>query len=228
MYEEFQQNNFVIACDLIPKTLIEEMYDVYMTAYNAGDIIEGESPPMYGTAIEFADTEKHNSPAFKKVQSLLVNWLQESMGMRTIPTYSMGRIYTKETTGMFKHRDRVPCEVSVTLPIAYDSAPWAIYVKDPAGNEHPVNLHVGDVLFYYGCRAEHHRRKDSLNSLHIQHYFHFVDLDSELGSFYNYFRTDSNHIWPGHLDQMIEKNDLPILSEEDKIRYSKLIGEDNV
>jgi hypothetical protein len=226
MYEEFQKNNFVIVCNLIPKALIKEMYDTYMTAYNAGEIIEGESPPMFGTAIEL--NMKKGNPVFKKVESLLSNWLQENMGMRTIPTYSMGRIYTKETTGMLKHRDRVPCEVSVTLPIAYDNFPWAIYVKDPAGKEHPANLHVGDVLFYYGCRADHHRRKDSLNTFHIQHYFHFVDLDSEIGSFYNYFRTDRSNVWPGHLDLMMQKNDLPILSDEDKIRYSKLIGEDNV
>ena len=77
MYEDFQQNNFVVVCNLIPKQLIEEMYDVYMTSYNAGEIIEGESPPMFGTAIEFADTKKNDSPAFKKVQSLLINWLQE-------------------------------------------------------------------------------------------------------------------------------------------------------
>tara|TARA_R110002167_G_scaffold39015_3_gene120815 strand:+ start:2541 stop:3263 length:723 start_codon:yes stop_codon:yes gene_type:complete len=236
-YRQLKGMNYFVVCDLIPKELINEMYAIYMDHYNRGDYDEGLSPPMLGTAIELKgrtfmepreDKSEQAVGPFKKTEALLSNWLQENMGMRTAPTYNMGRIYNKGTIGMFKHVDRLPCEVSVTLPIAYDQAPWDITVEDSTGTDVPVSLHVGDVLFYSGCVANHHRKNDSLNKFHIQHYFHFMDLDSEAGSFWNYFRSDTPHQWPGALDAIMEDNGLPLMSEEDKIRYSKLIGEYNV
>jgi hypothetical protein len=229
LYEQFEKDDFLIQCGLIPKQLIKDIYDVYMDCIDKGETREGDSPPMFGTAIELTDEKIFSTTPFKKVESLLRNWLQENMQIRAIPTYNMGRVYTKDTTGMLKHKDRVPCEISVTLPIAYDNAPWQIYIEDREGIDRAVKLHVGDVAFYHGCRANHHRRNNSLNKFHIQHYFHFVDLDSELGSFYNYFRQgNDSKLWKGTLERIIKNNDLPILSDEDKIRYSKLIGEDNV
>tara|TARA_R110001592_G_scaffold122350_2_gene328997 strand:- start:2700 stop:3395 length:696 start_codon:yes stop_codon:yes gene_type:complete len=225
IYKQYQDKWMYTACDIMPKELIDGMYNAYMEQYNKGRGILGKSPPMLGKAIEFRGKHMDETTAFKKAEAFLTNWLQENMGMRTVPTYNMGRIYTEETTGMFAHQDRVPCEVSVTLPIAYDNTPWAINVEDSSGTINNCLLHVGDVLFYYGCKARHHRGNNSLNKFHIQHYFHYADLDSELGSFYNYWRQDGD-LWPETLDKMISRGSLPLMSEEDKIRYSKQIGEE--
>tara|TARA_R110002126_G_scaffold4909_30_gene25418 strand:- start:4978 stop:5682 length:705 start_codon:yes stop_codon:yes gene_type:complete len=230
-FKIFKDSGYLIVHNLISKDLIDGMYKLYMSDYQDPEkFIYDDDAPMIGPSWVSRRPSYFNATPFTNTQNFFINWFQENMLMRTAPTYNMGRVYTDETKSMFKHTDRTPCEISITMPIAYDTAPWNISIENKDGTNSAVELRVGDVLFYYGCDMPHFRKEDSLNKFHIQHYFHFVDLDSELGSFYNYFRSrrTGGDTWPSNLNDLKQNEQLPIMNMEDKIAYQKLIGEKNV
>ena len=229
---KFQKNGWVILCDIVPKSIIDEMFNAYTSKMEEEGLVLREALPMQGNAWEPEGLEWFLSePAFKKASNFFLNTFQKTFNLRTMPTYNMGRVYTQETVGMVKHTDRVPCEVSITMPIAYDFESWRIQLKSKTGEEISAKLAVGDILIYAGCDCPHWRNNDNYNQKQIQHYFHYVNLDSELGSFYRYFgknADDGMGYWHGDLNKMKQVNDLPIVNEEVKIRYLESIGELNV
>lgn len=223
------KDGFAILCDVVPKDIIYDLYNAYES--NKTFTLR-EAAPMKGKAYEPSSLDWFlTEPAFKRASNFFLNFFQKKYNLRTMPTYNMGRIYTNETTGMIRHTDRVPCEISISMPVAYDLEPWRLHVKGKNGQEVGASLMVGDVLVYMGCDCEHWREDDNTNKKQIQHYFHYVNLDSELGSFYRYFgknADDGMGYWKGDLLKMKKVNDLPIVDEEVKIRYLKSIGEEYV
>ena len=223
------KNGYAILCDVVPKDIIDDLFRAY-NEYDSLSLLE--APPMIGKAWEPDSLDWFlTEPAFKKASNFFLNLFQRTYNLRTMPTYNMGRVYTKETTGMIKHTDRVPCEISISMPVAYDIEPWKLHIEGKNGESVGASLMVGDILVYMGCDCNHWREDDNVNNKQIQHYFHYVNLDSELGSFYRYFGRASNDgmgYWKGDLTKMKKVNDLPIVNEEVRINYLKSIGEDYV
>jgi hypothetical protein len=205
---------------------IKLMYQAYKNDYKNPDIFyHGEDFPMEGDVYVPHSKDWYNEhKVFNKFNNYVINHFAQRHGIRLKPTYNMGRVYTEKTQGMTKHKDRLPCEISITLPISYDQATWPICVYDDNLQQHKIHLRVGDMLVYRGCDQLHSREDDNINSECIQHYFHYVNLESEVGSFYRYFGEEPG-IWPGNLEKMVYNNDLPVIDENIKGKYLKSIGE---
>lgn len=103
--------------------------------------------------------------------------IEKSIKDKLLPTYSYARVYKKGDI-LKKHKDRVSCEVSVTMNLG--GQPWPIFLNpDPkAGHVYgkprgihkiqsyqpsknnkkiKVDLKPGDMLIYSGCDLEHWR-----------------------------------------------------------------------
>ena len=152
-----------------------------------------------------------NTP-YAKVHSFLLDLMQEELNLRLTPTYHFGRIHLNESKGMIWHTDRAPCEISVTLPFAYSGPPWPMWLEAHNGKQ-KVELKVGDILIYKGAEVPHHREPYN-NEFAMQHYFHFIDVESEIGSFLNYFGWNKQSLFNDNLPDMIEKNCLPKFDKE--------------
>lgn len=223
---ELNRDGFKVLCDFVPERFIKEIYSTYKKEY--------KDPYIFNYGVDFPMTGPVYSPhrqswflehkVFDRFSNYIVNEFARQHGIRLKATYNMGRVYTQKTVGMTKHVDRLPCEISITMPISYDQATWPISIIDNNGETSTVKLRVGDMLLYRGCDQIHFRDNDNINSEAIQHYFHFVNLDSEIGSFYRYFGEEPG-IWPGNLKQMVYNNDLPVVNDHIKQKYLKSIGE---
>ena len=96
--------------------------------------------------------------------------MKKETGLDLVPTYSYARIY-KRGDILKRHKDRPSCEISTTLNLGGES--WPIFI-DPTGSDNVVdeykNIHkpnapkgervdleIGDMLIYEGCKLEHWR-----------------------------------------------------------------------
>jgi hypothetical protein len=110
-----------------------------------------------------------------KVQPIIEKCIQDKI----LPTYSYARVYKKGDI-LKRHKDRISCEVSVTMNLGGDL--WPIYLNpepkeghvygkkrgihsiqsyQPSTNKQQikVDLKPGDMLMYSGCDLEHWREK---------------------------------------------------------------------
>ena len=91
----------------------------------------------------------YGDPVFDTLLMKVLPVMQRETGLDVIPTYSYARIYKKGDI-LKKHKDRPSCEISTTLNLGGD--PWSIFLE---GEQ--VDLNVGDMLIYEGCKLEHWR-----------------------------------------------------------------------
>ena len=223
--KQFMDNGYYICRDIIPVSLIDEV--VNWSVENEDNYIT-ETDKLFDTEYKILDwgftehrTSSNINNPYIKVQNFLLDYVQELMNMRLIPTYTCGRIHLNDKRGMKWHSDRAPCEISVTMPFAYSGSPWPIWLKANNGKQ-AVKLKVGDVLLYKGCEIEHHREPHN-EEYAFQHYFHFVDVESEVGSLLQYYDQRRSSLWPANLDGMIYRNELPQITESIKNYYKENI-----
>jgi hypothetical protein len=96
--------------------------------------------------------------------------MEKHTGLKLSETYSYARIYKKGDI-LKRHKDRPSCEISTTINLGGD--PWPIFI-DPTGSDNVideyknihkpnapmgerVDLEIGDMLIYEGCKLEHWR-----------------------------------------------------------------------
>ena len=92
--------------------------------------------------------------ADRLMETLLVKTIpvmRAKTGLDLIPTYSYTRLYRTGNI-LNRHKDRPSCEISTTLNLGGD--PWPIFLE---GKQ--VDLDIGDMLIYEGCKLEHWRDK---------------------------------------------------------------------
>ena len=93
----------------------------------------------------------YGDPVFDTLLMKMLPIMHKETGLEVVPTYSYARIYKKGDV-LKKHKDRPSCEISTTLNLGGD--PWPIFLE---GKQ--VDLNVGDMLIYEGCKLEHWRNK---------------------------------------------------------------------
>lgn len=220
--KRFMDNGYLIFRDVIPVELIDEIVDFsvanedkYITE---NDELFDEEHRSIGSFINELQIQNGINNPYAKMHAFLLDFMQENLGMRLIPTFHFGRVHLNDTKGMVWHTDRAPCEISVTMPFAYSGPPWSLWLKAKNGKQ-KVDLKVGDILLYKGCEVPHHREPYN-NEYAFQHYFHFVDAESEIGSLFNYYDPTDQSGWVDNMDIMIEKNILPKLTDK-VINYYK-------
>jgi hypothetical protein len=119
------------------------------------------------------------------METLLLNLLpkiENFTDLTLYPTYSFARIYKKGDI-LKKHKDRISCEISLTLNLGGDI--WPIYLKNKENKEIEVNLEQGDIMIYKGCELEHWRNEflgESCGQVFL-HYINVQSIDSEKNKF---------------------------------------------
>jgi len=220
------KDGYLIGRDVIPVELIDEVID--FSNKNLDKYVT-DIDPLFGAEYKnFDDAYSYSIQAqfginnpYAKIHSFLLDYIQETINMRLLPTYHYGRIHLDDKSGMQWHTDRASCEVSVTMPIAYSGPPWPVWLQANNGKQ-KVDLKVGDILIYKGMEIPHHREPYN-NDYAFQHYFHFVDVESEVGSLMQYFDPLKQEYWKDNITGVIERDDLPIITEEDKKYYKEKI-----
>ena len=220
--KRLSDNGYVIFRDVIPVELIDEIVDFsvanedkYITE---NDELFNEEHRSIGSFINELQIQNGINNPYAKMHAFLLDFMQENLGIRLIPTFHFGRVHLNDTKGMVWHTDRAPCEISVSLPLAYSGPPWSLWLKAKNGKQ-KVDLKVGDILLYKGCEVPHHREPYN-NEYAFQHYFHFVDAESEIGSLFNYYDPTDQGGWVDNMDVLIERNILPELTDK-VINYYK-------
>jgi hypothetical protein len=113
------------------------------------------------------------------VDQLLVSLqpkIEKITGLQLEPTYSFGRIYYPDAV-MKEHIDRPACEISVTLSISVDGAPWPIWVRNKQGIDIPLELFPGDAMIYKGQEIPHWRNPYTEGTEQVQFFLHWIIKD---------------------------------------------------
>ena len=104
--------------------------------------------------------------------------MEKTTKLKLNPTYSYARIYKKGDV-LFRHKDRLSCEVSTTLNLGGDM--WPIYLE-PSGKRGlkgvKIDLNPGDMLVYKGMEVEHWREKFEGENC-AQVFLHYNDLKNK-------------------------------------------------
>jgi hypothetical protein len=135
--------------------------------------------------------------------------LEKAAGKKLIPTYAFTRMYFKGSE-MYRHKDRVSCEISATLNLGGDL--WPIYIDttgenniikppskgiigsvdvDPpvihkkANKGKEIKLNPGDLMLYEGHKYEHWRNKFK-GSKCGQVFLHYNYKDGPIGIGHKY------------------------------------------
>ena len=115
--------------------------------------------------------------------------MKKETGLDLVPTYTYARAYKKGDC-LHRHKDRPSCEISTTIHLGGDKLPIFIdgtgansvidEIKNiikpnaPAGTR--VDLEVGDMLVYSGCKLEHWREPFEGDSCG-QVFLHYNDIN---------------------------------------------------
>jgi len=98
---------------------------------------------------------RYADPLWESLMLSSIAPLEECTGMKLVPGFSYWRFYQ---TGdeLRKHKDRIGCEISVTMCVGYEGECWPICVETETYTG-PVVLEPGDMLVYKGCEITHWR-----------------------------------------------------------------------
>ena len=155
--------NFLFNYFLLKRDAVKYMYENQWT-YDSGILGTWSDEQVPNTFSVYGD------PAFDTLLMKVLPVMREQTGLDVLPTYSYARVYKKGDI-LKRHKDRPSCEISTTLNLGGD--PWPIFmdttgsdnVIDEYKNIHKPNapkgikidLEVGDMLIYEGCKLEHWR-----------------------------------------------------------------------
>ena len=139
----FELANFLYNYFLLKREAVDYMYKNNWT-HDGGEMLgtwkDEQIPNTYSI---------YGDPVFDTLLMKVLPIMNKETGLEVVPTYSYARIYKKGDI-LHKHKDRPSCEISTTLSLGGD--PWPIFLE---GKQ--VDLDVGDMLIYEGCKLEHWR-----------------------------------------------------------------------
>ena len=159
----FELANFLYNYFMLKRDAVKFMYDNNIHSYDSilGTWTDQQIPNTYSCYGDFA---------METLMMKVMPVMKKETGLDLVPTYSYARIY-KHGDILKRHKDRPSCEISTTLNLGGDS--WPIFI-DPTGSDNVideyknihkpnapkgerVDLEIGDMLIYEGCKLEHWR-----------------------------------------------------------------------
>jgi len=154
--------NYLLMKRQVNKTLMQQHYfSPFETMFGVWN--DGVVPNTYS---HYADI------LTETLLSKLLPKIEKETKLKLNPNYSFFRIYKKGDV-LPKHKDRISCEISITLNVGGN--PWPIYIKPNYKKTIKVNLKPGDMLIYKGNEVEHWR--DAFKGKnHAQIFFHYNNL----------------------------------------------------
>ena len=159
----YELANFLFNYFLLKREAVAHMYENNWT-YDTGLLGTWTDQQIPNTYSIYGD------PTFDTLLMKVLPIMKRETGLDVVPTYSYARIY-KRGDILKRHKDRPSCEISTTLNLGGE--PWPIFL-DPTGSDNVldeyknihkpnapkgerVDLEIGDMLIYEGCKLEHWR-----------------------------------------------------------------------
>jgi hypothetical protein len=107
--------------------------------------------------------------------------VEQATSLKLFPTFSYYRVY-RHGDCLKKHKDRVACEIAVTLCLGYTGEPrWPLWLESPDGDA-SVTLGPGDAVVYRGLECAHWR--DALEGQEaVQAFLFYVDQNGPHSEF---------------------------------------------
>lgn len=141
--------NYFCMKRVVAKTLFKERYlSPYAKEWGTWD-----NPQVLNTYCNYGDV------AMETLLEKTRPDIEKHTGLELVPMYSFARLYKKGDV-LRRHKDRLSCQVSVTMFLGGDS--WPIYLE-PSGKLNKkgieINLQQGEALLYAGCKVEHWREE---------------------------------------------------------------------
>ena len=165
---EFREKWYVVKQAVLDASAVHVLHDHAM-ALAATDTISAGDPQVPGAPVVYAD------PRMEALLEALRGEVEAVTQFGLWPTYSYLRVYRNGNV-LKPHRDRAPCEISMTLNLGADAAePWPIWIAGPLGTA-SVSLSPGDGLIYRGCDCYHWREPFAGQHL-AQVFLHYVNRD---------------------------------------------------
>ena len=174
----FKTKKYQVIRQAISKEMANFIFNYMMLQRDAVDLMMKNNKvnpvnPFIGTREDEQVPGCYSKYADWVMETLLMYMIpimKAKTGLDLVPTYSYTRLYEKGNI-LKRHKDRPSCEVSTTLHLGGDS--WPIYM-DPSGADFVidevkqiikpgapegvrVDLKIGDMLIYSGCKLEHWR-----------------------------------------------------------------------
>lgn len=168
---QFHKQGYVLLQNALPKMLLAVAYDYLRLKAQLnigpilGDILVPKTFRMYG------------DPLMESLLTVICPIVEEATGKRLHPTYAYCRLYQQGDV-LPPHKDRLSCEVSVTLCLGHDIAELQKHQPDYAWpiflNGTSIACRPGDMIIYKGCEVEHWREAFE-GTQHGQVFLHYVD-----------------------------------------------------
>ncbi len=204
-----REQKYIVKKGYIPQFVIDSIYKWY-NDYKNKFVFTSEKGLAYNAYV-IKNTSEFNQ--LDKLFDVLTPRIEAITHSKLIPVYNYGRVY-KNGSYMLKHRDRAQCDVSLTMPIAFNNKkPWPIKIKTVTKEEKEINLYVGDALIYRGGELTHWRDENTFNTIQYQHFFHWIDTESECGKYMSNFSLEeikNARLWPLPFNELKERGLLPL------------------
>lgn len=204
-----REQKYIVKKGYIPQFVIDTIYNWYND--NRDKFILTSEIKLAYDAFVIKDSSEFNS--LDKLFDVLTPRIEAVTKSKLIPVYNYGRVY-KNGSYMVKHRDRAQCDVSLTIPVAFNNRkPWPIKIENEAKGEKEITLYVGDALIYRGGELTHWRDKNTFNTIQYQHFFHWIDTESECGKYMSNFSLEEIKnaiLWPLPFDELKKRGMLPL------------------
>jgi hypothetical protein len=166
-HEAFGRQGYLLLPGVLEPALVDFLWSYVLTKFACqllplgGDDQVPTSPCAYGDA------------TFDGLLEYLRPRIEEASGLRLSPTYSFFRLY-RHGDVLKRHRDRVACEISVSLNIGQvPSDAWQLFVEGIV-ETYGALLSPGDALLYRGIDIFHWREPYQGRHL-VQVFLHYVD-----------------------------------------------------
>ena len=173
--DTFQKYGHIFFTDVISKEMAGFMTDYMFLKKEAGLLNKPKHLGGYDVQCPSSHTI-YGDPMFDTLLARLVPVLSSALDIKLLPAYTYARIYPKGEV-LHKHIDRESCELSatMTLGISEPDQDWPMYIEHD-GEEVPVSIPVGSMLFYKGNEIVHWRRPLK-NEWQCQVFLHYVDAN---------------------------------------------------
>jgi hypothetical protein len=160
----FRRDRYIVLPSILTDPKLVNCYNYVCKRADSGTLRSGDSL--------FVDTPCAKSDPF--IDILLFSMLpqiEKYSGLELYPTYSYFRV-CKHGDVLPRHRDRVACEISVTLCLGGDLL-WPFWLEGPNGAV-KVEMAPGDGVLYRGIECAHWR--DAFEGIRLaQAFLHYVD-----------------------------------------------------
>jgi len=163
----FNKSNYVVIKKAISKELAVFCYNYFKLKRQTFNLLSNSNLKdqvliydIWGTYKDIQVQNTYSCYSDIAMETLLLKCqpdMEKTTGLKLYPAYSYARIY-KKGDELKRHKDRLSCEISTTLFLGGDE--WPIFLE-PSGKKNKkgikINLKIGDMLIYKGCKLEHWR-----------------------------------------------------------------------